>query len=109
MSEAGDRGRGLLELDFGDLTALPGGISHTVHQVLGQQPQRDRLQRLGRRRDLGQHVDAVGVGLHHPLQTPYLALDPTQPGEQTVLAVDVTHHVGLLANPRPLYPWGVPM
>jgi hypothetical protein len=43
--------------------------------VFLQQRQGERLQRLGRGGDLGQHVDAVLVVLDHPLQAPDLSLD----------------------------------
>jgi hypothetical protein len=52
-----------------------------VRQVLVQQFQRERLQRLGRGGHLGQDVDAVLVLLDHPLQAPDLPLDPAQPLE----------------------------
>src|SRR6266496_3441609 len=54
-------------------------VGHAVMQVVLKQVERHRLQRLGRRGDLGQHVDAVRVVLDHPLQTADLPLDPAQP------------------------------
>jgi hypothetical protein len=45
-------------------------------EMVLDQPQRDRLQRPRHRGHLGEHVDAVRVGLHHALQSPYLTLDP---------------------------------
>ena len=55
-------------------------------QVLVEQAEPDALQRLGDRRDLGEHVDAVLVVLDHPLQPAHLAFDAAQPAEVVVLA-----------------------
>jgi hypothetical protein len=46
-----------------------------VRQVVVEQPERDGLKRLGRRRHPGQDVDAVLVVLDHLLQAADLALD----------------------------------
>src|SRR4028119_2110429 len=65
--EACDRIRGFLELRLSLGTADSYGIDHTVAEVLVQQAEGDRLQRLGHRRHLGEDVDAVLLLLNHPL------------------------------------------
>lgn len=55
------------------------GFDDTVRQVLVEQFERERLQRLRGRGDLGQDVNTVLVLLHHSLQTTDLTLDPPQP------------------------------
>ena len=54
-----------------------------------EQLQRDALERLGDRGDLGQHVDAVGLVLDHPPQAADLALDPRQAPQDRLLVGDV--------------------
>ena len=54
---------------------------------LVEQPDGHALERLGRRAHLGQHIDAVGVLLDHPLQPPHLALDAAQAVGQPLLVV----------------------
>jgi hypothetical protein len=58
-----------------DLAAPGGRLDHAVRQVVVEQPERDGLKRLGRRRHPGQDVDAVLVVLDHLLQAADLALD----------------------------------
>ena len=66
-----------------------GGVDHAVREVLLEQADRDGLEGLRHRRDLGEDVDAVLLVLDHPLQPAGLALDAAQPLEVVVLAVDV--------------------
>jgi hypothetical protein len=66
-----------------------------VTEVLIEQRERDRLQCLGGRGDLGEDVDAVLVLVDHPLQAADLPLDPPQPLEVVVLVVGVSVHVVL--------------
>src|SRR3954447_20554259 len=63
--QAGERGAGLGDLLLGHRTALGDGLGDAVLEVLVEQPERDRLQGLGRGGDLGEHVDAVLVVLDH--------------------------------------------
>ena len=55
-------------------------------------PEPDALERLGDRRDLGEHVDAVLVVAHHALQPADLPLDPAQPVEVVVPVHRVAAH-----------------
>ena len=64
---------------------LARGVDDAVRQVLVEQPERHRLQRLGHRGDLGEDVDAVLLLLDHPLQAADLALDAAQALEVVVL------------------------
>src|SRR5664279_3839992 len=97
--QSGDGLRGLPDLLVGLGSSGGGGLHHAVTQVLVQQPERHRLQRLGHRRDLGQDVDAVLLVLHHLLQATGLTLDAAQPLQVVVLAVDVPVRVRLLVGP----------
>src|SRR3954464_15349344 len=87
--EPGDRVDGLGDLLARLGVAGAGGVHDAVVHVLLEQAQRDGLQGLRHRRDLGEDVDAVLLVLHHPLQPAGLALDAPQPLEVVVLAVDV--------------------
>jgi hypothetical protein len=60
-----------------------------VREVVLEQPDRDRVQGTLRGRNLREHVDAVGVLVHHPLQSADLALDPAQAPEQCLLVSGV--------------------
>jgi hypothetical protein len=66
--------------------------------VVVEQSDRDLLQCIGRRRDLGQDVDAVIVVLDHALEAADLALDPAEPRQQVVLVSVVTPHALLLSS-----------
>ncbi len=46
------------------------GVGDAVAQVVVEHPDGHALERLGDGRDLGQHVDAVAVGLDHLLRGP---------------------------------------
>ena len=71
-------------------SAAPGdGVGDAVPQVLVEQGDGHALERLGRRGDLGEDVDAVGVLVDHPLEAAHLALDAAQPLEDVVLGVVV--------------------
>ena len=56
-----------------------------VDEVLVEELEGERLQRLGGRRHLREDVDAVLVLFDHPLQAADLALDAAQPLEVRVL------------------------
>src|SRR3954462_1730700 len=84
-----DRVGRLADLLVGLGAAGYGGGDDAVAQVLLEQAERDRLQRLRHRRHLGEDVDAVLLVLDHALQAAGLALDAAQPLEVVVLAVDV--------------------
>src|SRR4051794_33172609 len=90
--EARDRRAGLGELLVGDGPAVRGGLGDAVAQVLLEQAERDRLQRLGRGGDLRQHVDAVLVALDHLADAADLALDAPHPLEVGVLVLGVAVH-----------------
>ena len=63
-----------------------------VDEVLVEQFEGERLQRLRGRRDLREDVDAVLVLFDHPLQPADLALDAAQPLEVRVLLPAVARH-----------------
>src|SRR3954469_102757 len=87
--EAGDGLGGLADLLVGLGASGPRRLDDAVAEVLLEQPQRDGLECLGHRRDLGEDVDAVLLVLDHPLEAAGLALDAAQPLQVLVLAVDV--------------------
>src|SRR5215212_2088820 len=87
--ETRDRFGRFLELDLGLRPAGLGRLEHAVAHVLVEQTERDRLESLCHRRDLGEDVDAVLLLLDHALQAAGLALDAPQTLEVVVLAVDV--------------------
>lgn len=64
----------------------------TTGAVLVEHPDRDALERFRDGGDLGQHVDAVPVGLHHLLEAPDLALHAAEAGQQLFLGHLVTGH-----------------
>src|SRR5699024_3760447 len=88
-----DRGTGLGDLLRSGLVGLAGGVDDAVADVVLEQAEADPLQRLGRRRDLGEDVDAVRVVLDHARYAPYLALDALEPREVLLLASAVSRHV----------------
>ena len=73
------------------------GVGDAVADVLLEQADGDALQRLGRRADLRQHVDAVHVLVDHALQTADLALDAPQALDVGVLVGGVAV-LGLLVE-----------
>src|SRR5512142_3337047 len=90
--QALDRSERLADLFFSLGPATLDGCHDAVVQMLVEQPQRDGLQRAGRRRYLGEHVDAIGVLLDEALQPADLALDATQPQQMVLLGRLVAHH-----------------
>src|SRR2546423_12875078 len=74
--------------------ALPGPdrIGHAVLGMVVQQDQGHALQGRPDGVDLGQHVDAVAILVHHALQSADLALDPTQPSLDGLLVLRITWH-----------------
>src|SRR5215475_3041176 len=78
------------------IAALPHRLRDTRVEMVFEQPKRDCLQRSGHRGDLSEHVDAVDVLLHHPLQPPDLALDPAQTLEVGVLVLRITAHAATI-------------
>src|SRR5579875_514778 len=84
----------LAHLLLGSFVGFAGRVDDAVPDVIFEQAEAHRLQRLGDRADLGEHVDAVGVFLDHPLDAANLPLDPPQPLEVVVLGAGVTSHVG---------------
>src|SRR5690606_9177482 len=90
--EAGDGRGGLLHLRVRFGTARVDGFGDAVADVVLQQSERDRLEGTGRRGDLGEDVDAVGVVLDHPLQAPDLPFDPPEPGKIRLLVTGIAMH-----------------
>src|SRR5699024_7553617 len=62
-------------------------------------------QRLGDGAHLSEHVDAVGVLIHHTRDAAHLALDAAQPPAVVVLRPGVTVHSHANSIPR----WGIPV
>ncbi|KUN72568.1 hypothetical protein AQJ46_12110 [Streptomyces canus] len=62
---------------------------HAVRQVVLKQLRRYGLEGRGRRRDLGEYVDALRVLLHQALQAAHLTLDTAKPLEDGVFVVVV--------------------
>src|SRR4051812_27619073 len=91
-NEASD-GRGSLgHLLVCGASAGGGGVGDTMGQVLVEQLEGDRLERLGGGGDLVEDVDAVLVLLDHPLEPAYLAFDPPETLLNCFLLVGVTGH-----------------
>ena len=80
---------GFGEARVGHLVAGADGVGDAVPEVLVEEVHRHALQGAGGRRDLGQHVDAVGVLVDHALQAPDLALDAAEALQHLVLGVVV--------------------
>ncbi len=72
------------------VAALGERVGDAVRKVLVEQLEGDGLQRPGRRRDLGQYVDAVRVVVDHALHAPYLTFDAAQPLLDRALLVFIT-------------------
>ncbi len=87
------------------------GVGHAVPEVVVEELHCDALQRPRRRRHLGQDVDAVGVFVDHPLETPDLTLDPLQPREDGGLVVVIPGrcHAAIATGEPAEYPTGVPL
>src|ERR1700730_1437143 len=90
--ESRNRGGG-----FGDLgvrlgSATADRVAHTGVQVPLEQLEGHTLPSPRGRRDLGQHVNAVGVLVDHTLEPANLALDAAQPPLHGVLVVGVSEH-----------------
>src|SRR5438874_437652 len=90
--EAGDRRGGLGDLGVRRLAAAGEGVGDAMREVLVEQLDGDRLERLGHGRDLVEDVDAVLVLVDHPLQAAHLAFDTTQPLVDRFLVVGVAGH-----------------
>src|SRR5687767_14975910 len=98
-----DGGQQLLALlRCGLLVARLEGVLHAVPDVLVEDLQRDALEGLGDRADLGEPVHAVAVVLDHLLDPADLALDAAQALAERflVVAVAVVGHVRTLLNRR---------
>src|SRR5450759_927287 len=104
--QARDRGRGLLELGRRLVATVLDGLRDAVVQVLVQQGQCHRLQRLGGSGDLGQHVDAVRVLLDHAVHAPNLTLDPAQSPQVGILGGVVARRIGVHGRPPSQVPGG---
>src|SRR4051794_2133118 len=83
---------------------LAGRVDDAVRDVIFEQAEADRLQGLRDGADLGQDVDAVGVGVDHLLHAADLPLDAAQPLQVVVLAAGVSRHG---TSSRTAYPYGV--
>src|SRR5205085_3992151 len=92
LEEAGD-GRGRL-VDLGRTLGLVGvdRLGHAVTEVLVQQADGDAVERSGRRRDLREDVDAVGVFIDKSLKPTDLAFNPAQALKVVVLVHRVARH-----------------
>src|SRR5699024_2767041 len=70
--EPADRGHRLVELGVQVGVLLAHGGGHAAVQMVVEQRDGHRLQGPAHRRDLGEHVHAVGVLVDHPLQAAHL-------------------------------------
>jgi len=73
-------------------SSLGDGLGHAVTEMIFEQPECDRLERPGDRRDLSQDINAVDVIIDHPLQTANLSLDPAKALQVGVFVLAVTVH-----------------
>src|SRR3954471_16799792 len=93
---------GLGDLVVRSRAALTDGVGHARIQVRVEQLERDGLEGLRRGRDLGEHIDAVGVLVAHALHAPPLALAPPQPAAYVFLLLAVARHP--TSRPRSRFP-----
>jgi hypothetical protein len=96
--EAGDRGGGLADLLGTALAVLGNGLRHAVAEVVFQEPERDRLQCPGDRRDLRENVNAVLILVNHPLQAAHLPFDAAQSPEVPDLVTGVAVQLALRSS-----------
>src|ERR1700686_4746244 len=81
-----------------ELTNLPGAaaradrLGHAMLGVVGQQLERNALERGAGRVGLGEDIDAVPILLDHFLDTSHLSLDAAQPRLDLLLVLRVTWH-----------------
>ena len=76
--------------------ALGERIGDAMAQVLVEQLDRDRLQRLRHRGDLREHIDAVRVFVDHALHAAHLAFDAAEALLHVRLLVLVSGHPGTI-------------
>src|SRR5665647_1982013 len=79
--QPGDGLAGFVDLVVGDVTSDAHRILDAGTEVVVEERESERLERLGDCRDLGEDVDAVLVVVDHLLQAANLALDAAQPVE----------------------------
>src|SRR5665647_1353309 len=79
--QPGDGLAGFVDLVVGDVTSDAYRIFDAGTEVVVEERESERLERLGDCRDLGEDVDAVLVVVDHLLQAADLALDAAQPVE----------------------------
>jgi short-subunit dehydrogenase len=79
--ESGDGISGLPYLCLGLIATCARSLDHAVPEVVVHQQQRQRLQGSGGGRDLSKHINAIGIFVDHPLQSPDLPLNPPQPSQ----------------------------
>src|SRR5206468_1837982 len=68
------------------------GVDDAAAEVFGEQAERHRLQRLRRRADLSEDVDAVLVLIDHLRDTADLPLDAAQPPQVLALVLAIAVH-----------------
>jgi len=107
--EPGDSGGGFPYLCLGRVAAFGDGLGDAVRQVIFEKFQGDGLQGSCRGGDLGEHVDAVGFLVDHPLNAADLTFGAPQPLCQLGFSFLVSSHVAIFAwTPcRSLYPLAV--
>src|SRR5450759_511157 len=76
--QPGDGLAGFVDLVVGDVTPGAYGVLHAGPEVVVEEREGERLERLGDCGDLGEDVDAVLVVSDHLLQAANLALDAAQ-------------------------------
>src|SRR3546814_17654777 len=103
--EPGDGLRVFLDLGLRRGAAHSGSPDDAVAQVLLEQTEGDRAQRLGHRGDLGEDVDAILLLLDHPLKASCLPLDPAQSLEVVLLVPDVAVARGLVLVAHACFPF----
>src|SRR5204862_2691403 len=90
--ESGDGGRRLGHLLVGGPAAGRDGVGDAMGQVIVEQFDGDRLQRLGGGRDLVEDLDAVLVLVDHALKAADLTLDPAEALLHGLLVVRISGH-----------------
>src|SRR5690606_23048324 len=99
--EPGDGVGGLADLLLAFVVRAFRGLDDAAAEVVLDEPDAHRLQRLGHRGDLREDVDAVDVLVDHAGDAAHLALDPAQAPGVLLLALAVAVHAcSLLVGPE---------
>ena len=92
-NEARDCCGGFPDLVVCDRAPFTRGLRDAVREMIIEQRESDVFERLRRGGNLREDINAVAVGIDHPLDSSYLAFSTPKPLEQIVFICGVSHHV----------------